>query len=548
MKKRIEKSVAILLAAILVLSSAPFAFAAGDVVDSGFCGGEGDGTNISWTLDSEGTLTLSGSGAMADYSTNTIEGNLTFPWYSNRGSVKRVVLDDRITKIGKYAFQRCSSILSVSFPASLKMIDSQAFDNCTSLQSITLPDGLETIATDAFYACWSLQSVSIPKTVTELGNVPFRHCKALTSLTVDRQNPVFRSAGNCIIKTETQEIVQGCSGSVIPNDGSIKTIGDDAFESCTQSSISIPGSVTRIGSYAFSFMSNLTEIIVPDSVLTIAFNAFGWDRKLESVTLSSSITSIGGGLFAGCSKLREIVIPDGVTKINELAFEECTALEKVTIPDSVTRVCQRAFNRCSSLSEVVYPGTRQQWESITIDEHNVPLINAYYGIVCDHVPGTPVRNILSQPTCTSDGDCFEYVYCSLCGDELQNNYRTIPATGHQNTVTVSAKEATYDEHGYKEGVFCTDCETWISGHEVIHNTFGEREIVREATEDEPGEMIITCTVCGERGLYEYSYQAQDNDSDEEDSNPTIGERIRKAVRGIINVFLRLIKWLGGNKK
>ena len=40
---------------------------AADVVYSGTCGAEGDGSNMTWTLDSEGVLTISGSGGMHDY-------------------------------------------------------------------------------------------------------------------------------------------------------------------------------------------------------------------------------------------------------------------------------------------------------------------------------------------------------------------------------------------------------------------------------------------------------------------------------------------------
>ena len=64
MKKRIFSFV---LAVLMIASLLPATALAADIVDSGTCGAEGDGSNLTWTLDSEGTLTISGTGAMKDY-------------------------------------------------------------------------------------------------------------------------------------------------------------------------------------------------------------------------------------------------------------------------------------------------------------------------------------------------------------------------------------------------------------------------------------------------------------------------------------------------
>ena len=121
-----------------------------------------------------------------------------------------------------------------------------------------------------------------------------------------------------------------------------------------------------------------------------------------------------------------------------------------------------------------------------------------------------------------------------------------PVCDHPNAITVEETEATRNAHGYTEGVFCPDCQTWISGHEVIHNTFGDKIILRKPTEEEEGLAEIYCTVCGEKGLYAIEQKTHNENSESDGSNDFIST-IRKAVRGIIDWFLRLIKWLGGNK-
>ena len=77
------------------------------IVESGYCGGEGDGSNLTWTLDSAGTLTISGSGAMADY---TLGNN---PWHDYRSSVRSVGLIGNVTHIGNYAFAELNNITPV---------------------------------------------------------------------------------------------------------------------------------------------------------------------------------------------------------------------------------------------------------------------------------------------------------------------------------------------------------------------------------------------------------------------------------------------------
>ena len=107
---------------------------------------------------------------------------------------------------------------------------------------------------------------------------------------------------------------------------------------------------------------------------------------------------------------------------------------------------------------------------------------------------------------------------------------------------------TYDAHGYTAGVYCTRCNSWLSGHEVIHNTFGAREVLRQPTTEEEGEVIITCTVCGERGLYAIERLEYTEPEEEPETRPTIIEQVaqtlQKAVNSVVNWILRLVKWLG----
>ena len=157
----------VLIAAVLLLPTE----ARAATVASGTCG-----TNLTWTLDDAGTLTISGSGDMYDYA------HRTAPWSSHVYSITALVIEDGVTGIGDYAFSELNNITSVVIPEGITRIGKSAFDCCTGLVSITLPDSLVTIGESAFYACSGLTGICIPDMVTQINNSAFYYCTGLTSL------------------------------------------------------------------------------------------------------------------------------------------------------------------------------------------------------------------------------------------------------------------------------------------------------------------------------------------------------------------------------
>ena len=117
------------------------------------------------------------------------------------------------------------------------------------------------IGDNAFDGCTSLTSVTIGNGVTSIGEAAFEGCDSLEKLTVASGNPKYHSAGNCVIETATNTLIIGCKGSVIPDDGSVTSIGDRAFQNCTSlTSVTIPDSVRSIGDIAFSGCVSLTSV------------------------------------------------------------------------------------------------------------------------------------------------------------------------------------------------------------------------------------------------------------------------------------------------
>ena len=312
---------------------------AADIVDSGHCGGEGDGKNLTWTLDSEGTLTIYGNGKMADYE---YHGG---PWASTK--VKSVSIKSGVTCIGDYAFYNCTNLTGVTLPNSVTSIGKGAFSYCSSLASITIPSSVTSIGAAAFSHCSSLTSVTIPNSVTSIGGSAFSCCSSLKSITIPNSvTSIGRSA------------FYDCSSlTSITIPSSVTSVGEYAFFDCSSlTSVTIPNSVTSIGDSAFSCCSSLTSVTIPNSVTSIGGFAFSSCRSLTSVTIPSSVTRIGGYAFKGCSSLTSVTIPNSVTSIGDSAFEACSSLTSVTISKSVSSIGRNAFARCRELERAYFYG------------------------------------------------------------------------------------------------------------------------------------------------------------------------------------------------
>ena len=145
---------------------------------SGTCGAEGDGTHITWTLTSDSTLTLSGTGAVADFTHNTQ------PWQTYLATIRTAVVGEGVTGIGDWFLCWCNNLTSVTLPEGLESVGDNFLGWCSGLTSLTLPGGLTSVGDNFLIHCMGLTSLTLPDGLTSVGNYFLYECKGLTSVTL----------------------------------------------------------------------------------------------------------------------------------------------------------------------------------------------------------------------------------------------------------------------------------------------------------------------------------------------------------------------------
>ncbi len=297
------------------------------------------GDKLTWTLDSNGLLTIAGTGKMYDYY------HFVFSWIGPEDDEDEVgrIVDDRPWGEQPKALVIENGVSSVG---------SAAFYYCKALKSVTLPDSITEIGDCAFYGCSALTSIVIPDSVTNAGGAVFYGCSALKNVVL----------GNGITSLPELSEEYGWEGE---EDTHIWYYGffEDcpALESVTLG-LGLKAATIRDGLEAAGSLKSLT--VAENNPYCMSSNNLLFDKEQTKLLFCPR------GLAGGC------MIPDGVMSIGYIAFKDCSGLTNVTIPNCVTEIGNYAFKGCENLEEVYYEGQIEQWDAITVGKGNAPLTEA----------------------------------------------------------------------------------------------------------------------------------------------------------------------------
>lgn len=306
--------------------------------------------------------------------------------------------------------------------ASITRIEAYTFAGCTSLEVVHLNSGVVYIGDQAFYGCRNLHDVYIADTVTEICERVFGNCPSLATLAVNDANKVYTSKTkdgktqlNSVVEIETKRLIIGCKNSTIPDDGTVKIIGEYAFEFITTlTTMNIANAVETIESSAFYGCTGLKDLTLGEGIKDIQnfafYNCTGvenlkfncidcndfkannyifyrvgreaskldvvFGQKVQNVPAyvfypvvttetmyAPGVTkvsfesgceckSIGEYAFIRCDVLTEVTLPEHIEEIGVHAFDTCSKLTAITLPDTLLEIKEYTFYNCKALSEV----------------------------------------------------------------------------------------------------------------------------------------------------------------------------------------------------
>lgn len=297
--------------------------------DQNIASGTITGTDLTWAIDAEGTLIISGSGAMPTLTASTYDD---IWWRASKYShqVKAIVIEEEVTDIGAYAFYNMQSVEHVRILGAIQGIGAGTFDKCYNLQSVQLPDTLTNIEKFAFSECRALKTIQLPDSVTRIGTSAFELCG------LER----------------------------IEFSDSVRQIGETAFYNCTHvTEVRIPASVQSIGDGAFSGMNSLVNITVDEKNTNYA--------EVDGVLFNSAKTKLI--CYPGAHG-SEYAVPDGVTELGD-AFSGSSKVKKVIVPASVTNLGSSCFNSNTIIKEIYFRGTPP-----TLDKTSSGTCSAFAGV------------------------------------------------------------------------------------------------------------------------------------------------------------------------
>lgn len=317
----------------------------------------GEDDCLSWSLDENGVLTVTGVEDMPECEWNSDSGYYLvddgtlweIPWDMYRDQITEVVVNGGITSI-PYAFYDCNKLKKVKLSDRIVALGGGAFSGCTNLETINLPDTITYIGNSTFANCSNLMLTELPNNLQYLGDGFGRTFENCTKLSLT-------SLPDTITYID-EYTFSGCTNlalTELPN--GIGSIAREAFKGCTNLALTrLPARVAWISEYAFQDCTNLTMMKLPGNLESIAEGTFAGCSNLSFVELPDGLRYIEESAFEGCSKLSTLEMPDSLLLIGQNSFRGCDSLTSLELPKNLDSIEAGAFDGCTNLEELTFGG------------------------------------------------------------------------------------------------------------------------------------------------------------------------------------------------
>ena len=266
-------------------------------------------------------------------------------------------IEERVVRIGKYAFRDCKRLTSVVLPKWVAEIGFRAFDGCASLESIALSEELTDIGCGFCDGSFWLI---------------FSGCSALKEILAPEANDDYRTVDGVLFSKSGRILLVYPSGRkdaryVIPN--GVAALDSSAFRNCKYlKTIALPNTLKMFGeitSKDLSFGDLIHSDLSIGDVHKLRFDGCPALEQFEVSEDNPNYRSIDGVLFTEFGeclvaypigrKDAQYSVPKGVLLICDGAFENCKFLKSVLLPVGLTKIGEESFSECSSLNSIAFP-------------------------------------------------------------------------------------------------------------------------------------------------------------------------------------------------
>ncbi|MBR5806848.1 MAG: leucine-rich repeat protein [Oscillospiraceae bacterium] len=411
-----------------------------------------------WSLDADGTMTISKTGAVA--------GDYLYADYADKAT--KLVIGEGITAIEDRQFCMNSNLKEVVLSEGVTHIGEWAFEWCNNIETFIMSDTVVSIGNYAFWECESLSTLVLSKNLQSIGDCAFDYCMSLTEV---------------VIPDSVTEMV----GAVFANCTSLKAV-------------EFPANLTAIPYYVFSNCTSLETVTIPQPVTSIGENAFVGCESLKEIRFEGSRSQWAQVTIAsGNEALDNVTMVYGKYDITVQQPENGTVtVDKAIVEPGETVTVTAEPTDCYKLDTIYVNGTAITGNTFTADKDCV--VSATF--VESHTAGATVKENEIEATCVAEGSYDEVVYCTVCGDELSRETMTVPTAEHTPDVEVDENiihPTCSLEGSYDRVVYCSICD-----EEISRNT-----ISASKTDHTPGMPVeenrieATCETFGSYELVTY---------------------------------------------
>ena len=338
------------------------------------------GTKVTYTISDDGVLTISGTGAMANYTYKDNDSS-NCPWHSVRWAINKVVIEDGVTSIGDFAFAFDISLADVTIPGSVTSIGNRAFMG-TPLTSVVIPEGVKTIGQWVFWCCTSLKSITLPTSLTQVGQGAFYAAEDYDGEFYSELTDIYYGGD----MGRFWNSIQGIRDSRIPDSVTIHYNGatgnnidggkcgaDVSWKFDKNYTLTIYGTGAMYDyptgdgdnwwtdwnlpwKYCYDMIQ---RVVVEEGVTYLGEESLSSLRNATSLSLPNSLTTIGQAALYGFGGT-EITIPKNVKRIGSFVFNGCRSLKTITLPAGLQNI-GICFIECDALKTINFGGTMEQW-------------------------------------------------------------------------------------------------------------------------------------------------------------------------------------------